>query len=535
MRRYPIDIYTASRVLVGPDAPRAFAVADGTVLATGDITELREAFPGAEITDFGRSTITPGFIDAHMHLGMAAEDLLHLDLSAETAPRKQDLLSSLRAEAGRVRSGATEQWVRGSRYDDAKTGMITRGDLDDVTTELPVFVHHVSAHWGVLNTRALELLGITDPATAPEGGSYGVDEHGRLNGALYERALMNVMGTATGTGPVTIPESSRADRLEGVRRANRMFHAAGLTTICDALASPDDIELYQEARTGGQLSLRTNLLLSINHYDAMRALGVRSGFGDDRLRVIGVKMFADGAVGGRTCLLSEPFTGTAFRGVQTTPTATLHEQVDRVHAAGDRACVHANGDTAIRIVLEAIARAQRRHPRPAPGHRIEHCSVVDDDILRDLAACEVVPVPFGGYPAYHGGALNRWYGPDRADRMFAHRGFRDAGLPVVGSSDYPCGPFEPLVGIQSMVTRAGMDDGEVVGPAQRIPVEEALLAFTSGAATACGAGDRLGRLEPGYRADFAVLERDITAIPAREIAATGVRATFVSGEQVHGS
>lgn len=534
MPRSHIRIFTAARVLTGAVDQPAFAIADGTVLATGEVGELRTAFPGAGVTDFGSAVIVPGFVDAHMHLGMAAEDLLHVDLSARAVPGKEELLAALRAEARRVREQGGAHWVRGSRYDDAKTGMITRRELDAAVPDLPVFVHHVAAHWGVGNSRALELLGITDAAAAPEGGSYGVDERGELNGALYERALMNVMGSATGTGEFSLPESSLTERLEGVSRANRMFHAAGLTTICDALASPSDLELFQTARAEGRLTLRVGALVPINHYEAMRGLGVKSGFGDDGLRIVGVKTFVDGAVGGRTCLLSEPFTGSEFHGVQTTPTDVLDEQVEQVHAAGDRICIHANGDAAIRLALEAIERAQREHPRRGPRHRIEHCSVVDDDILARLRESDVVPVPFAGYPAYHGGAINRWYGPERADRMFPHRSFLEAGLPVVGSSDYPCGPYEPLVGIQSMVTRAGLDDGEVVGPRQRIPVRAALAAFTTGAAEACGAGDVLGRLAPGYAADFAVLDRDITAIPAHEISTTPVRAVFVSGRQVHG-
>lgn len=523
-----IRIFTADRALA---APPAFAVANATVLAAGELADLRARFPTAEVTDFGSSVLIPGLIDAHTHLGMTAENLLHLDLSAAATPTKDSVLAAMGTEAERQRG--RPGWVRGSRYDDAKTGTITRWDLDAVVPDRPAFVHHVAAHWGVLNSRGLEVLGITDPDSAPVGGSYGVDERGELNGMIYERALMNVMGSATNVGEVSIPEASVTERLEGVARANRMFHAAGLTAICDALASPADIELFQAARADGRLTLRVGMLVSINHYDKMRGLGTKSGFGDDFLRIVGVKTFVDGAVGGRTCLLSEPFAGSDDHGLQTTPTETLYEQVEQVHADGNRIGIHANGDTAIRMALEAIERAQKKYPRPGVRHRIEHCTVVDDAILEKLKELDVIAVPFAGYPAYHGGALNRWYGKERAGRMFAHRSFIDADIPIAGSSDYPCGPFEPLVGIQSMVTRTGLDDGEVVGPDQRISVADALDIFTVGSATACGVADRLGRLAPGYLADFVVLDRDISAIPAEEIASAVVQATFVSGEQVY--
>lgn len=523
-----VRIFTAAKALA---APRAFAVANGTVLATGELRELRTRFPAAEVTDFGSSVLLPGLIDAHTHMGMTAENLLHLDLSASATPTKDSLLAAMRAEAERQRG--KPGWVRGSGYDDVKTGTITRWDLDAVVPDRPAFVHHVAAHWGVLNSRGLETLGIADPEAAPPGGSYGVDDRGELNGMIYERALMNVMGSATNAGAVSLPESSPTERLEGVARGNRMFHAAGLTTICDALVSTEDIELYQAARAGGRLTLRMGMLLSINHYDKMRALGTKSGFGDDFLRIVGVKTFVDGAVGGRTCLLSEPFADSVYRGLQTTPTEDLDAQVEQVHADGNRVGIHANGDAAIRIALEAIERAQKKHPRPGLRHRIEHCSLIDDTILAKLKELDVITVPFAGYPAYHGGALNRWYGTERTARMFAHRDFIDAGISVAGSSDYPCGPFEPLVGIQSMVTRTGLDDGEVVGPAQRVSVLEALEIFTAGSATACGAADRLGKLAPGYLADFVVLDRDISTIPPEEISHARVQATFVSGDQVH--
>lgn len=523
-----VRIFTADTTLA---APPAFAVANGTVLSTGEVGELRERFPVAEITDFGSSVLLPGLIDAHTHMAMTAENLLHVDLSASATPTRDDLLAALRAQAERLRG--KPGWVRGSRYDDVKTGRITRWDLDSVVPDRPAFVHHVAAHWGVVNSRGLEMLGVTDPDAAPVGGSYGVDDRGELDGRLYERALLNVLGSATNEGEVSIPESSLAERLEGVARGNRMFHAAGLTTICDALVSPEDIELFQAARADGRLTLRTGMLLSINHYDKLRDLGTKSGFGDDFLRLVGVKTFVDGAVGGRTCLLSEPFTGSEYHGLQTTPTETLNEQVERVHADGNRIGIHANGDEAIRLALDAIERAQKKYPRPGVRHRIEHCSLVDDAILAKLQELDVIAVPFAGYPAYHGGALNRWYGAERAGRMFAHRSFLDAGIPVAGSSDYPCGPFEPLVGIQSMVTRAGLDDGEAVGPGQRISVAQALEIFTVGSATACGLADRLGRLAPGYLADFVVLDRDISAVAAEEISSAVVRATFVAGSQVY--
>ena len=512
----------------GPE-PEAFAVDGGRIRATGDLAGLRDRFPGAEVVDFGDATVIPGLHDAHIHLAVTAEDLLHLDLSAAAVNGTDDLLAAVRAEAEKAGPGA---WVRGSRYDDAKTGVITRQDLDRVAPDNPVLVVQVAGHWGVVNSAALRLFGIEESSTPPPGGDFGRHPDGTLDGRLIERALMNLTMAATARGESPLRPSTEAEKLRGLRMAVERWHAAGLTSICDALVAPADVALFRRARSEGWYTLRTGMLLSIDHYAKARELGVGSGFGDHLLRFVGVKAFCDGAIGGRTCLLSEPFTDPTCHGLQTTSTEELFENVRMVHGDGNRIGVHANGDAAIRIVLDAFEAARAADPRPGLRHRIEHCSVIDDGILARMRAIGAVAVPFAGYAAYHGGALNGWYGTERAERMFAHRAFLDAGVTVAGSSDYPCGPFEPLLGLQSMVTRAGADDGQVVGASQQVSPAEALRIFTLGSAEACDEAHEKGRLAPGYLADFAVLgENPLTAEPAG-ISGIPVRATYVGGEPV---
>jgi predicted amidohydrolase YtcJ len=513
----------------GPE-PEAFAVDGGRIRAAGDIRSLRDRFPRAEEVDLGASTVVPGLHDAHIHLANAAEDLLHLDLSAAAVRDVDDLLARVGAEAAAAGPGT---WVRGSRYDDAKTGRLTRWDLDRVAPDNPAIVVQVAGHWGVVNSHALRELGIDESTAPPPGGEYGRDADG-LDGRLIERAIMNVLYPATARGDSPVPVSSPEDRLRGLARAVKLWHAAGLTSSCDALIAPDDVALLRRARAGGLLTMRVGMLLSIDHYAKARALGVGSGFGDDLLRFVGVKAFIDGAIGGRTCLLSEPYADVGGHGLQTTPTPELFEAVRTVHGDGNRIGVHANGDAAIRLVLDAFEAASREAPRPGLRHRIEHCSVIAPDILSRMKALDTIAVPFAGYVAYHGGALNTWYGPSRTERMFAHRSFLDAGVTVAGSSDYPCGPYEPLLGIQSMVTRTGADDGEPVGLSQRVSAEEALRIFTLGSAAAEGVDDSRGRLAPGYLADFTVLDENPLTADPHGIASIPVRATYVAGEPVHG-
>lgn len=515
--------------LDGPDV-ESLVVSGGRVLARGSWAVAKERFPDAHVVSVD-GTVLPGLNDAHTHLGMTSEDLLHLDLSPQAVDDHQELLSLLRREAGQTAPG---DWLRGSRYDDVKTSrgeQLTRWQLDEMTGGVPTLVVHVACHWGVVNSAALALADIDDETPPPPGGEFGRDGAGRHNGVLLEQALFDIANPALSrTGRAVAPVATLAERLTGLRRAVAAWHAAGLTSICDAMVGPDELALFSEASARGLLTLRTGMLVAAPHYDLVRRLGLRSGLGNERLRIVGVKAFVDGAVGGRTCLLEEPHPGDGH-GIQSTSTSELRDIVRTVHGDGNRLGVHANGDRAIRLLLTLLEEAAATERRPGLRHRIEHCSLVDGDIIRRMAALQTMAVPFGSYAYFHGGALLDWYGEERVDRMFAHRDFLDAGITVAGSSDYPCGPIEPLLAIQSCVTRTGYD-GAQVGSRQRIGVEEALRIYTAGSAEATGEAHVKGTLSPGRLADFVVLGADPRHVEPSTIGAIPVLSTWVGGQQV---
>lgn len=532
MTEATVAIFRARRVIaLAGGEPEAFAVLGEHVVGTGTLAALRERFPAAEVSDFGEGIIVPGFNDAHVHPSIVAEDLLNLDVSYGPVRSLADLTAKVLAQATAMPPGT---WVRASRYDDAKMAegrLLTRWDLDEVAPDHPVLVLQVAGHWGVVNTRALELGGLDDASTPPEGGAYGRDAAGRLNGVLYERGLFEFAYPAVASGEPIVPQATQEDRLGGLQQALAMFHAAGLTSLGDALVGPRDVALYQEAERRGLLTARINMLLSYDAFDGLRRLGMRTGLGSTYLRFGGVKGFVDGAIGGRTCLLAEPFEGTDDHGMQTTSTTDLAEMVRAVHGSGSRLAVHANGDRAISLLLDLIEATEAESPRPDAHHRIEHCSVITPEILARMKRLGMIAVPFGSYVHYHAGKLLEWYGAARAERMFAHRSLLDAGVAVAGSSDYPCGPFEPLLAMQSCVTRRG-SDGVSIGPSQRISPLEALELYTTGGVYASGEAEVKGRLAPGYLADFVVLGGDPTTVPPDEIAAIPVLATYVGGRRV---
>jgi predicted amidohydrolase YtcJ len=527
-------IFRAGRVVtMGDDAPEAFAAAGERVVATGTVGELRRRYRDAEVVDFGSATIVPGFNDAHAHLAIAAEDMLHLDLSMDAVGSLAEIAAVLSEQAKHTPAGG---WIRGSRYDDAKMPegrVLTRWDLDEISREHPILILQVAGHWGVVNSKALELGGIDESTEEPFGGKFGRDGNGRLNGLLFEQAIFDfAYPQATKRAQTIAPPSTPEDRQRGLRRAMDAFHAAGITSVTDAMVGPADIALFQEAQKRGALTMRINMLLHYEHYGLLAKLAVRTGSGTDRLRLGGIKGFVDGAIGGRTCLLEQPFEGTSDDyGMQTTSDADLRDIVRMVHLDGNRVCVHANGDRAIGKLLDQLEAAQREKARPHLHHRIEHCSVVNAEILDRMKAVGAIAVPFGSYVHYHGAKLLEWYGAKRLERMFAHRAFLDAGVAVAGSSDYPCGPYQPLLALQSCVTRTGFD-GAPLGLSQRVTAAEALALYTVNAAYASDEHDVKGRLAPGYVADFVVLDGDpLTADPAT-LGSLGVVATYVGGEKV---
>lgn len=531
---HPVKIVSAGTVITMTGQPaEAVACIGERIVAVGGREELHNDHPAAERVHLGdEAVLLPGFNDAHMHPSAVAEDALHLDLSPDRVGSLSELAEALRAKAATTPPG---QWIRSYRYDHTKSSagrIIDRAFLDEVCPDHPTFVVHIACHWGVANSVALERAGLSDTSEDPPGGSLARDPAGHLTGVVYEQSMFDFAYAATARGATIIPESSLEDRLTSLRGVLDGFHAAGLTSVGDALAYPGAVTLYQEAESRGELSARVAMLIAYPHFSTMRDAGVRHGFGSTRLRFNGVKAFVDGAVGGGTCLLHEPYEGQPDNyGQQVVADDELDEIVRSVHASGTRIAVHANGDQAIALLLDSMEKAQSSDPRPGLRHRVEHCTVITDDILKRMAALGAIAVPFGSYVAFHGDKLEGWYGGERLERMFAHRSFLDAGVGVAGSSDYTCAPYEPLLGLQSCVTRETAD-GRVLGGSQRISAQEALWLYTVGSAQATGEDHYKGRLAPGYLADFVALGANPLTVDPRTLASIPVLSTWVGAERV---
>lgn len=527
-------IFKARRIVtMGRSDVEAIATLGDRIVAAGAYEDLVSRFPRSNCTDFGNATVVPGFNDAHMHLAHGADAMIQVDVSSQAVRSIDEIKGKISQEAMKKSPG---EWIRGSRYDDGKVAdrrRLHRRDLDAAAPDHPVVVTHVAGHWGVVNSAALKAAGIDDQSSPPAGGEYGRDADGTLNGVLYEQAFFDfAYPGVSSTGTSTAPEFSFGERVAGLERAITAFHGAGLTSVCDALVGPHDVRLFIEGQRRGSLTLRVNMLVAAEHYDALKGLGLVGAIGDDHLKICGIKTFVDGAIGGRTCFLEEPFEGsTDDYGIQTRSSEELRDTVREAHTNGTRVCVHANGDRAIKLILGIFEDVRKEGSGYLPEDRIEHCTIVTEDIVKRLKNANITAVPFASYVDYHGAKLIDWYGEKRLERMFAHRWFLDAGVGIGGSSDYPCGPFEPLLGIQSCVTRTGYD-GAPIGLSQKLTSREALWLYTVGSATACGEQHWKGRLIPGYVADFVVLEEDLLEVAPQQIAHIPIRETWVGAQRV---
>ncbi|QXJ21440.1 amidohydrolase [Actinomadura graeca] len=503
------------------------------VIAVGAAPELLDRFPGADVVDLGRGVVVPGFNDAHAHPSVLADGGLYVDLAPTVTGSAEEVRRALAERAARTPDGA---WVVGHNFDVSRTedgGAVGRDLLDRVSARHPVLIIHYSYHGAVANSAALAAAGYDEGTPDPVGGEL-VRDGGRLTGVVWERAWTEGF-FGHGAKPALVPVPTAEARVESLRRIVGEMNAAGITSICDAMVHPADWELYQRARDGGALTARIGMLLWYEHFDPAPRLGLGTGFGDEWLRFTGVKMMADGAVSGGTCLCSRPYNGAQGEptgGIQVMPDEEITEVVHRVHAAGGRLAVHANGDLAIGKVLDAMEDAAARVPaRPGQAHRIEHCSVVDERLVERIRRLGVIPVPFGAFVRYHGRNLVAHYGVERAARISPHRTFREAGITVAGSSDHPCGPPEPLYALQSMTTRRSLD-GTVLGEDERLTPYEALEVYTAGSAAASGEEHFKGRLLPGFLADFTVLAEDPLRADPEGLAGIPVTSTWVGGRPV---
>ncbi len=506
-----------------PEFPhiKAIAIRRNRILAVGNEQDIAALIgPNTQVIDTREMTVTPGFIDSHSHPLMANE-AVSVNVNLRRISEVQD---ALRAMAARTPEG---HWVQGHMYDDTKFvegRPMNRQDLDAVTTRHPVFILHRGGHTGVVNSRAFEVAGISIDTPDPVGGVWY-----RENGAFTGRFAEHAMDAFRAAG--TWPAVDRAANRENVRLITARMNRAGLTSTTDAFGGVEEWQAYQDAYHAAQLNCRVSFMPSGEIYEAMKAAGIRSGFGNEYLSVGAVKFAADGSASERTMRMSTPYQGRPDDyGILTMDQAQIDAAVDDAVAHGFRVGIHANGDVTIDMVMRAYERVLATWQGDNPRFRIEHCSLVNPQLLARIRDGGVIPAPFYTYAHYHG---EKWheYGHEKMEWMFAHRAFLDYGIPVAPASDYTPGPFEPMMALQSMVTRKD-PQGNVWGPSQRISVDEAMQVCTMNGAYASFEEGIKGSLTPGKLADITILGADPNKTDPDGIKDIPIVATLVDGRRV---
>ena len=506
--------------------PRAAAIAikDGRFLAVGSASDIRNlATARTKVIDAARMTVLPGFIDCHAHPSGVGE-LFDVNANVRTLA---ELQANLRKRAQATPAGF---WITGDMFDDTKLDKtLVREDLDAVSTQHPIAVNHRGGHTSWYNSKALELAGVTRETPDPSNGRFFRSANGDLTGRVAELARDIVV--RVGQREKFTLEQQRDRGRKGMAYISELMTASGLTSVHDLSAGSANVTAYEDIRAVGALRHRAYMMIRGGAYPKMRDAGIYTGLGDEWIRVGGVKWAADGSASERTMRMSTPYVGTNDFGILTMTQQEIHDAVDDAHTHGWQVGIHANGDVTIDMVLTAYERALATWPHPDRRHRIEHCSLVNPGLIARIAKTGTIPTPFWTYIYFHG---EKWeqYGDDKMRHMFAHRSFLDAGIRVPGASDYNPGPFEPLMAIQSMVTRKDYR-GHEWGPNQKVTVSEAIRIATINGAYPSFEEKLKGSITAGKLADLVILEKDPHDVDPDTIKDIKVVRTITGGRTVY--
>jgi predicted amidohydrolase YtcJ len=527
----PITVIENARVYtLDRELPRAEAIAvqDGRIIAVGSRDELRSLGGEVRRVDVGGRAVIPGLIDAHIHLLDYSRSLARVNLDGVTS--REEALRIVAETARQIEPG---RWVRGGGWNNnlwSPTDFPTRQDLDRIVPDHPVYLDRKDLHSVWLNTEALRRAGITRDTPDPPGAAIGRDDNGEPNGILFESAVQ--LATTAIDEP---PE----DAATALRRGFEALLAMGITGV-HVPEGPECFGTLQVLDYGEALPLRVVMFLPIYRLREAIGLGLRTGFGSDRLRVGPVKIFSDGSLGSQTAEMLEPYEGDPdYVGINTLPQEELERYIIEAARAGIPSAVHAIGDAANRRVLDAFQRARSAVHSDSESspliHRIEHAQLLHPDDVPRFAALGVVASmqPIHATSDMH--AADRLWGR-RARYSYAWRSVLDAGGVLAFGSDAPVETPDPFVGIHAAVTRQDANDQPEGGwyPEESLSVEQAVRAYTEGAAkSAPYLPGVTGMLAPGSAADMLVLDGDIFEVPLPDTRLVRPLVTIVGGRAVY--
>ena len=515
----------------------ALAIKDGRIMGVGDVDEMMLlSDAGTTIESAEGRTLIPGLIDAHNHLLATGNVLRQISLYDCRSIGEIVARVSKAAEAA-----APGEWLLGRGWDEsllAEKRHPLASDLDPVSPHNPVVLHRV---WNKLaaNSLAMTAAGITSetpdpPASEAYSGSFDRDADGNPTGLFRDRAKDLITAA--------VPEMSILDMVESIETACRAYNAVGLTGDAEPGLYPDQIRAYHEAALQKRLTVRVEMLIAAWGFgsaaddDVMKerilSVGVQGGFGNDLLRLEGVKFMPDGGVGDRTARMFDPYLNEPEnRGQWIVDPDDLTRLIRWVHDLGYSIDTHTCGDEAQEVTVAAYAEAQTENPNPRLRHRVHHAYFPTEKSLALMAAHKIPAIVSNPFIKNLGESYVESVGEEKASRMMPMRTYLDRGIPLAGSSDSSVSDYNPWVGMAAAMNRETVT-GRVLGPDEAITIEEALLSYTMGGAWATGRENLVGSLEVGKLADLVMLEASPFTQTAEEIATVKPVATMLGGRWV---
>ena len=511
-----------------PSRPWASAVAvrDGRLAAVGSSAEVQKLVTAAtRVIDAHGAMLVPGFIDAHVHFVDGGFDLTDVQLRDAKTPA--EFIARIKAFAATVPAGT---WIQGGVWDHTNWGgdLPRRDWIDSVTPHNPVWIERLDGHMGLANSAALTAAGVGKGTADVTGGAIVHDAAGEPTGILKDNAMSLI------TRAIPDPSTEAKDR--ALDAAMTYVAAQGVTSVVNMGYTWDDLATFERAHAAGRMKTRIYSVQPLADWERLRDTVAARGHGDAWLTIGGCKAFVDGSLGSHTAAMLTPFTDAPTdTGLLVTPPETLYARTLGADKAGLQVMVHAIGDRAIRLQLDIFERVEKENGPRDRRFRIEHAQHLAPADIPRFAKLDVI----ASMQPYHAIDDGRWaervIGTDRARTTYAFRSLLDAHARLAFGSDWDVAPATPIEGIYAAVTRRTLDGAHPDGwfPEQKITVEEALRAYTSGAAYAEFQEREKGTLAPGKLADFVLLDRDLTRTPPAELRNARVLMTVVGGAPVY--
>jgi predicted amidohydrolase YtcJ len=506
----------------------AVAVYDNKIIYVGTNEGAAElAGPKTHVIDASGRSVLPGFIDAHMHMGSTGTNLRWVNCSAKEVHSIEEIKVKLKEAAEKYPKGTL---IRAYNYDHMKLveqRHPSRYDLDEVTPDHQVLLVHTSYHMSVMNSKAIEAAGLTDATPDPDGGTYD-REDGVLTGLSRENAHWAVFEK--------FPFSDQ-EMEESLMLADQYLSSRGITSIHDAGDGTGMLKSLVDLKNKGKINTRIYAMLFsiygnakfIEHY---YGIGFHTGFGSDSYKIGPLKIMLDGSSMGGTCALRQPYSNSPDNyGMLMMDQEKVNDYILRAHMEGYQVTAHAIGDKAVEMMLDAIENALNVKPVSDHRHRIEHCAIVDEGLIKRIKKLGVIPIPQPEFLRSSGDTYRTLYG-DRVDLLFAAKSYLDGGVPAAFSTDCPVIDPLPFLGIYAACTRETLM-GQPIGKDQIVSLLDAIRMYTWNGAFAAFEENIKGSIEVGKLADIIIASKPVLSIPLRELPNVKIDLTMIDGKVVY--